>query len=93
MSSTTLTVKQAARFIGKLHEGNKPPHVSCIRRWIERGCRGRKLPAERIGQRFFIKSTDLIQFIQAKPADVQQDQHVKHTNLAVSALLGKSWGN
>ena len=93
MSSTTLTVKQAARFIGKMHPDNKPPHVSCIRRWIERGARGNKLPAERVGHRFLIKTSDLIQFIQAKPKDVQHDQHIRNTNLAVSALLGKSWGN
>ena len=84
-----LSPTQAARLIAKFT--GKKPHQSAVRRWCIKGVRGRKLPSQRQGDRFLIRKVDLINFLQAptEPTVAEQVQ----TNAALSALLGRSYGN
>ena len=59
-----LPLADAARWIEKNVAPGHRPHVSTLTRWILRGCRGRRLPARRIGAgRWYVHPIDLATFI------------------------------
>lgn len=83
-----LTISQAAKYVGE-STNTRSPHVSCVRRWIQRGARGTKLRATRVGGRYYVDRKDLVAFLNATPS---KPEGASQASQAISELLGCAWG-
>jgi hypothetical protein len=79
--------------------GGRRPHVSCIYRWAQRGCRGIRLETIQIGGTSCTSSEALQRFFEAltvarngeQPAARTARQRVKAVELANSELERSGW--
>jgi hypothetical protein len=69
----------------------KRPHVCTVLRWIQRGVRGRKLPAVRQGGQWLVALSDVDSFAVPGPAapPVVVAHQVEVERLQLAALLGR----
>jgi hypothetical protein len=73
MNATTVSLPEAAAWIARTTGGPRP-HTATLTRWINRGVRGRRLPAVRAGGgRFFVSLDDLAAFIEFRNVERQPD--------------------
>lgn len=64
MTDSIVTLPEAAAWIARATGGPRP-HTATLTRWINRGIRGRRLPAVRAGGgRFLVNTNDLANFIE-----------------------------
>jgi hypothetical protein len=95
--SHTCTLPEAAAWIAKVTGGPRV-HTSTIARWINRGVRGRRLPAKRAGGgRFIVDVRDLAQFVEVRNAEQSSEItagiHAGQLELEgeqLAALLGRT---
>ena len=64
MNATTLSLREVSEKL------SFRPHVNTIRRWILRGCRGRRLAATMIGGTYRVSPDDLADFLDTPPAPI-----------------------
>jgi hypothetical protein len=64
MNATTLSLREVSEQL------SSRPHVNTIRRWILRGCRGRRLAATMIGGTYRVSPDDLAHFLDTPPASI-----------------------
>jgi hypothetical protein len=58
----SLTLNEAAVWISK-ETGCRRPHVSTLLRWILKGVRGSRLPAQRVGSKYWVRPSELAIFL------------------------------
>lgn len=61
-SHEALTLNEAAAWIAT-ETGCRRPHVSTLLRWILKGVRGERLPARRVGSKYWVHARDLAGFL------------------------------
>lgn len=94
-----LTLPKAASWIARA-TGCPKPHTSTLTRWINRGVRGKRLPAVRAGGgRFMVRVTDLATFIDIRNgSDVACDEsglnagQLEIESRQLAAMLGRDTG-
>lgn len=92
----SLTATEAAAYIGRIT--GKKPHVSTVIRWIDRGARGRRLPAIRQGAQWIIDERDaeaFLQYVNTRTAPVLPAVEAARLEVErhrLDALLGRSAG-
>lgn len=57
-----MTLNEAAAWIAQ-QTGSRRPHVSTVLRWILKGVRGVRLPARRVGAKYWTTQTDVALFL------------------------------
>jgi hypothetical protein len=95
--SHTCTLPEAAAWIANATGGPRP-HTATLTRWINRGVRGRRLPAKRAGGgRFVVDVRDLAKFVEVRNAEQSNDMtagvHAGQLELEgeqLAALLGRT---
>ncbi len=89
-----VTLPQAAAWIEQ-HGTGQRPHTSTLTRWIQRGVKGRRLPATRIGGgRYAVHLADVAAFIQrlnAGPDELPHGHAIAQEleNRQLDAVLGR----
>ncbi len=92
MSGPMLTPTQAAARIGRA--SGRKPHSSTVTRWIQRGARGRKLPAICQGGRFLVNAADVdafVLFLNSSPGSAVRQNADAAVSAQLEALLGPNW--
>jgi len=61
-SCESMTLNEAAVWVAR-ETGSRRPHASTLLRWILKGVRGVRLPARRVGSKYWITPGELAQFL------------------------------